>query len=114
MYTFSEAAKKKLRSYLDFRDMKDIDESYISQKGKEFEICGYIRDILTHYYHKLCKIHKLSILTGVTISIHELFGNNLSLFTPLAVFLLDGYQQKQNHFKRNKNLQSYDTMPRSL
>ena len=40
MYTLSNIAKsRKLRTYLDFHDMKDIDESYISQQGKEFEIC---------------------------------------------------------------------------
>ena len=92
MYTLSKVAKSsKLRTYLDFHDMKDIDESYISQQGKEFEICVCLRDMLTYYYYEFCKKtlereDKLLFLTGVTRSIQELFGEDLSLFTPLTVF----------------------------
>ena len=54
--------------------MKDIDESYVSQQGKEFEICVCLCDMLTYYYCKLCKkTHergdKLLFLTGITRSI---------------------------------------------
>ena len=92
MYTLSKVAKsRKLRTYLDFHDMKDIDESYISQQGKEFEICVCLRDMSTYYYYEFCKKtlerrDKLLFLTGVTWSIRDLFGEDLSLFTPLTVF----------------------------
>ena len=72
--------------------MKEIDESYISQQGKEFEICVYLHDMLTYYYYEFGKKtlerrDKLLFLTGVIRSIRDLFGEDLSLFTPLTVFL---------------------------
>ena len=93
MYTLSKVAKsRKLRTYLDFHDMEDIDESYISQQGKEFEICNCLRDMLTYYYYEFFKKtmnqqDKSLFLHGVTTSIQELFGEDLSLLTPLTVFL---------------------------
>ena len=72
--------------------MKDIDESYMSQQGKEFEICVCLCDELTCYYNEFCKKtlkreENLLFLTGVTRSIWESFGEDLSLFTPLTMFL---------------------------
>ena len=93
MYTLSKVAKsRKLRTYLDFYDMEDIDESYISQQGKEFKIFGCLRDMLTYYYYEFFKKtlereDRLLFLTGVTRSIRELFGEDLSLFTPLTVYM---------------------------
>ena len=93
MYTLSNVAKsRKLRPYLDFHDMEFIDERYISQQGKEFEICGSLHDMLTYFYNDFCKKtlkreDELLFLLGVTRSVGELFGEDLSLFTPSTVFL---------------------------
>ena len=72
MHTLSKVVKSRiLGTYLDFHDMKDVDESYISQQGKEFEICGCLYDILTYDYNEFCKKtlkreDKLLFLHGVT------------------------------------------------
>ena len=73
MYTLSKVAKSRnLRTYLDFHDMEDIDESYISHyQGKEFEICDCLRDMLTYCYYEFYKKilereDKLLFLHGVT------------------------------------------------
>ena len=68
--------------------------------------------MLTYYDYELCKKtlyreDKLLFLTGVTRSIKELFGKDLSLFTPLTVFL--------KFYKMDLDeKQNYDTMSRSL
>ena len=72
--------------------MEDIDESYISQQGKKFEICGSLCDMITYYYDEFYKKtleikDKLSFLHGVTRSIQESFGKVISLFTLLTVIL---------------------------
>ena len=93
MYTLSKFTKsRKLRTYLGFHNIKDIDVSYISQLGKEFEICGCLHDLITYNYSEFCKKilekeEKLLFLHGVTRLIRELFGKDFSLFTPLIVYL---------------------------